>query len=312
MIRKRGDSWQVDVVDPDGSRRRKSFKLKADASTWEYEAKAGKLKPTLIDPTKAITLEVAMSMATTKVWKGQKAERSSCRLGRDVLAHFGGDTTMASIDYTSVEAYVDRLRFDGLSGSTINRKLAALSTAFRMARRVDPNLSKPELPMQKEGAPRRRVFSDLETQAVLQWEGWTPAYRALTTLLMKTGCRFGEVFGETELTDHYLTFRDTKNGTDRTISLTKDALEAYPVIRSSLTKDCYWQYNRTFGQMKASLGMGKDVIIYTMRHTCLTKLAESADGLLIMKWAGHKSIATTQRYVKATAKGMDSLAALME
>jgi integrase len=64
--------------------------------------------------------------------------------------------------------------------------------------------------------------------------------------------------------------------------------------------------------MKKAVGFGDDVVTYTLRHTCLTKLAEDADGLLIQKWAGHKSIATTQRYVKATKRGMDALAKLLE
>lgn len=311
-IRKRGESWQVDVVGPDGTRHRKSFKVKADALSFEYEAKAGKAKASANVPTSVVTLRDAMDLAELKVWKGTKAEQGSIRRGRDVVEYFGGDTTMIAIDYNRVEGFIDYLRGNKLSGATINRKLAALSTAFKMARRIDPTIPRPELPKQKEGRPRQRVLTDEEAAKMLAWEGWTPTQRAITTFLLKTGARFSECFGQIKLEDRYCTFIDTKNGTDRTIKLTKDAHEAFPVFRKSMTKDDYWKYEGAFSKMRTALGFGPDVVIYTLRHTCLTKLAEKADGLLIQKWAGHKSIATTQRYVKATKKGMDALAQLLE
>lgn len=311
-VRKRGESWQVDVVGPDGTRHRKSFKVKADALSFEHEAKAGRVQPRSDCPTGVITVQSAMDLAALKVWKGTKSERGSIRQGQDVVDFFGPHCAMSAIDYQRVEAFIDHLRSKGLSGSTINRKLSALSTAFKMARRVDPRIPRPDLPKQKEGRPRQRVLTDAEAAQMLDWEGWTPTYRAMTAFLLKTGARFSECFGQINLEGRYCTFVDTKNGTDRTIALTKDALAAYPVFRSSMTKDDYWAYERAFIKMRKALGLGDDVVIYTLRHTCLTKLAEKADGLLIQKWAGHKSIATTQRYVKATKKGMDALAQLLE
>lgn len=311
-VRKRGESWQVDVVGPDGTRHRKSFKVKADALSFEYEAKAGKAKPSPVSSTSVVTLRDAMDLAELKVWRGTKAEQGSIRRGQSVVDYFGPTIAMSAIDFNRVEGFVDHLRSQKLSGATINRKLAALSTAFKMARRIDPHIPRPDFPKQKEGRPRQRVLTDEEAAAMLAWEGWTPVHKAMTVFLLKTGARFSECFGQIKLEDRYCTFIDTKNGTDRTIKLTSDAFEAFPVFRKGMTKDGYWGYERAFSKMRGALGFGPDVVIYTLRHTCLTKLAEKADGLLIQKWAGHKSIATTQRYVKATKRGMDALAKLLE
>lgn len=311
-IKKRGESWQVDIVGPDGNRHRKSFKVKADALSFEFEARAGKVKSSAKAPTSVITLGAAMDMAELQVWRGTKAEAGSIQRGRDVVKFFGDDMPMSSINFSRVDAFIKSLEEQGFTGATINRKLAALSTAFKMAHRIDPTIPRPELPKQKEGRPRQRVLTEDEASKMLAWEGWTAPEKAITTFLLKTGARFGECFGEIKLEDRYCTFIDTKNGTDRTIKLTQDAFEAYPVFRKGMKAKDYFAYYRAFERMKKAVGFDDDVVPYTLRHTCLTKLAEKADGLLIQKWAGHKSIATTQRYVKATKRGMDALAELLE
>jgi len=314
-VRKRGTSWQVDVVAPDGERHRKSFKVKVDALAFEMEAKAGKAQPTPKSPTCRITLKDVQQLAEQKVWAGTKDARNSIRRGQEALDFFGEDTPVSDVTYARVETYIDTMKKEKLGGATINRKLAALSVLFKMARRLDPNVIKPELPKQKEGKPRERVLSPEERVRMLAWDGWTPVYQALTTFLDQTGARLAEAMNtkKVKVVGNSCTFFDTKNGDDRTITLTPKALAAWETYSKRIKPDDEWKYRRAFERMRKGVGLGDDVVIHTLRHTCLTTLAEKTDNaLLIQKWAGHKSIATTQRYVKATKKGMDALAQLLE
>jgi len=47
-----------------------------------------------------------------------------------------------------------------------------------------------------------------------------------------------------------------------------------------------------------SMGLPKDFVIHSLRHTMLTRLGESGvDAFTIMRVAGHSSITVSQRYV---------------
>lgn len=314
-VKRRGDSWQVDVVGPDGQRHRKSFKVKADALSFEFEAKAGRVESATNSPTSRITMRDVQHLAEQKAWAGTKDAHNSIRRGQEAVDFFGEDTPVSSVSYARVEAYISMMQAEKLAGATINRKLAALSVLFKMARRLDPSIIKPELTKQREGKPRERVLTTEERERMLAWDGWTVAYQALTAFLDQTGARLAEAMNtaKVKVVGNSCTFFDTKNGDDRTITLTPKALAAWQSYHKKLKPDDEWKYRRAFEKMRGALKLGDDVVIHTLRHTCLTTLAEKTDNaLLIQKWAGHKSIATTQRYVKATKKGMDALAQLLE
>jgi integrase len=313
-VRRRGDSWQVDIVDPAGTRHRKSFKVKADAFAFELEAKAGKVESSLKAPTCRVTFKDVQLMAE-KEWKTTKDAVNSIRRGQESVDFFGEATLVSEVTYARVEAFIAKMQSQKLAGGTINRKLAALSVLFKMARRIDPAVIKPELPKQKEGKPRERVLTAEEQDKMLTWDGWTEVYRALTTFLIQTGARLAEAINtkKVKVVGNDCTFFDTKNGEDRTITLTPRALEAWKVYSKRLKADDQWKYRRAFEAMRVATKLGDDVVIHTLRHSCLTTLGNrTKNALLIQKWAGHKSIATTQRYVKANKEGMDALAQMLE
>ena len=225
-----------------------------------------------------------------------------------VLNYFGDDTDIRTIDYKRVVDFVNHLKSKGVTGSTVNRKLSALSKMFTVAQRHDRRIMRPEIPRQPENKPRKRVLKDGEAEALINYPWKRDGHRWLVTLLMDTGVRPGEIVdGEWTIDGDTLTLLDTKNGDDRSITLTPEALDAATKIKAA-KRIHYSRFSAEFREARKALGLD-DVMPYTMRHSALTKLAENTDNMiLIQKWAGHKNLQTTQRYVKATKKGMDKLA----
>lgn len=243
-------------------------------------------------------------------WSNLKSPRSVKSLSEDVLEYFGDNRDIRTIGYKEVVEFTNALKKQKLTGSTINRKLAVLSKFFTVARRHDPKINRPEITRQKEGRPRQRVLTSAEAELLTTTNEWKyPEYRDLTIVLVDTGVRPSEITdGDWSLHEDELTLRDTKNGEDRTIILTPDAKAALLRLKQG-RKFKYNTYYIEFKRVAKALGMDNEVVVYTLRHSALTRLANATDNVfLIQKWAGHKDLQTTQRYVKAARKGMENLA----
>lgn len=333
-VRKRGDaSYQVDVFDPNGKRVRRSFRDKQQAYRFEADVLDGRVvdsdnRPTSTNSRKLgqneVTLKAMFADIDTEEWIRMKDRKGSLANAEMVMDYFGKDRTLSSIGYADVQDFIRSLRLRKNKGGTINRKLAVLSKAFKYGRRHDPSLIKPEIAKQKEGKPRQRVLNETERKQLIDWSWPSPAMRALTIFLIDTGCRIGEALDHDDITVSEVEvdgvtrwacrFDDTKNDTSRQIILTERAVDAYLAYRDELrNKRDADRYRRQLMKARTALGWGDDVIIHTLRHTCLTHLSDSgADDLQLQKWAGHKSLQTTARYVKATTKGMSRMADILE
>ena len=54
------------------------------------------------------------------------------------------------------------------------------------------------------------------------------------------------------------------------------------------------------------IGLGKDFVIHSLRHTMLSRLGESGvDAFTIMRIAGHSSITVSQRYVHPSPEAVE-------
>jgi integrase len=254
-----------------------------------------------------LTLKAMFDQLNVDDWATTRSRGQLMQRAGDVMLFFGAGKTLGSISYPDVMAFIAHLKKEGKSGDYINHRLNVLSKAFTMGRRFNPHLLKPEMPRQKGGKARDRVLTDTELEAIVSWDGWPEKYLAVMMVVADTGIRPIEVLsGKYELDGKYLILRDTKNGEDRTIVLTPRAIEAIAVVKSSHVQ--YRMFYHYFKKASDACGFDDKVVPYTLRHSALTKLAENTDNvLLIQKWAGHRSLATTQRYVKATRKGLDKL-----
>jgi integrase len=64
--------------------------------------------------------------------------------------------------------------------------------------------------------------------------------------------------------------------------------------------------NHLHQKARTIVGLGKDFVIHSLRHTMLTRLGESGvDAFTIMRIAGHSSITVSQRYVHPSPEAVE-------
>ncbi len=260
---------------------------------------------------RTMTLEWLFTELEKADWGGHKSLPTHLKNASVVMEFFGKDRVITSIAYMDVQDFVAYLTKKYGNGSSVNRKLAPLSKAFTFARRVDPSVSKPEMPRAKENKARSRILSAAQVTALVNWEGWKPASKDYVTVLADTGCRGKSDMKAFRIEDGEVTFLDTKNGDERTVALTEEALAALgrmqkrPLIR-------YHTFLGHFRKAVEALGLPEDVVPYTLRHTAITRLSERGANIVdIQQFAGHRSVATTSRYIKQTRESRKKMLGML-
>jgi len=118
-----------------------------------------------------------------------------------------------------------------------------------------------------------------------------------------------------------VTFADTKTGDNRTIPAPAQAAEALMSRwAGGMSRQAGpWDgvvYNGMFQaweKVRLILKLGDDAGIHTIRHTALSRLAAGGvDAFKLQKWAGHKDIQTTLRYVKLATADLFALADVVD
>lgn len=190
----------------------------------------------------------------------------------------------------------------------------------------------------KGGNRRTRTLTTSELQAILQVldERDRNAY-AITFFCALTGCRFGEAAGldwrDVDLSMGETTFRDTKNGTNRTVPLPDSLVDFLtelrrqgrltgPVFLNAAGKT-YTQPPQPFRDTVEALGLneGRDkrdrVVFHTLRHTAATRLAQAGTSLPdLQAIGGWKSPVMALRYAhddkRTKRKAIDALEAMTQ
>jgi len=249
------------------------------------------------------------------------------------LAHFtvwrGRD--IAAADRGEIERYLADLRAQGLSGSTIARRLAALRSFYRHEVLLG---ARPDNPAAEIPSPRRirrlpRTLSANEAERLMDAAaGTTPrALRdaALVELLYGGGLRVGEAVGlergSVDL-DERLVRCTGKGGKDRIVPIGRraaDAVRRYvsrgrPHLDRTHRSELF--LNAKGGPLtragaffilrrladKAGLDPGR-VHPHLLRHSFATHLLEGgADLRSVQEMLGHANLATTELYTHVTDK----------
>ncbi|ATR21707.1 DNA integration/recombination/inversion protein [Roseomonas mucosa] len=314
-VRARGTGWTADIAHR-GKRWRKDFDTKNAAEVWFLEnlarVKKGEMPEmggsasTTRSAVPVGTLRHAKDAAHDRWWKLNRSVVPTLRLADEALAYFGESTPCADITTAQIDAWTDALRARGLSGSSINHRLAVISKMLRAAATKGWISSKPVIERATPAPGRVRWLTEAEEErllAALLRHGWTAEAR-LTRFLIEEGCRIGEALSLVE--GHFearkrVTFWKTKNGKPRTVPLTKRALEYLPPFsgdkEASVFGLTYYGFESRFHKARKEAGPGDDVVIHTLRHTsCSRKVRDGMLLLAVKDWHGHSSLAVTERY----------------
>lgn len=258
------------------------------------------------------TLNDAYKRTHTLYWQGMGGEQAATINARTALKFFGPDTPVKAITSDRVGDYHDHLIKAGLSGSTINRKLSALSRCLRTAEEHGKLERLPKIPRRREGEHRIRYLSEDEEKAffeAMERLGYEQAMKDAVMCLLYTGFRLGELWRievrDIDFQNWTITTWKTKSNRPRTIPVVDKLKPILTRRRHEITGGRIFPFNNMWlrtrwDRVRELMGMSDDeqFVPHMLRHTCATRLARAGVPMSdIKEWMGHASIQTTMRYV---------------
>jgi integrase len=331
-IRKRGNSWQIDYLDPGGKRVRQSFKTRKEAT-----AELGKRVSLIAE---GRYLDVKPECKTTlaelcKRYEENFGNQSSFNNAKEKYLSnfkesFGGNRLLSTITYKEVETYRNQLRQKPVTANrngveivvrglrkdaSVNREMSCLHHLFAKAVEWDmmeqsPFEHKKSLIL-KENNKRLRFLSDEEISNLLA--ACSQHLKPIVSCAILTGMRRGEILSLKW--DHvrggFIYLEKTKTNEARQIPVS-DALEA--ILKDIRRKEhLRSEYVFTFRQdwirdnVKKSFAAAVkkaglvDLHFHDLRHTFASQVLLNGGTLHdLRELLGHKSMTMTLRYSHLT------------
>jgi integrase len=315
-VRQRGNSWQADFSFK-SLRFREDFKTENEAKLWEADTKAcllrgenPKASQEVVSSTR--TMQQVLDHVQTLHWKGTKGEVTAVRNGQDCVDKIGADKPINRVTTADVDDMILALAKEGLSDSTINRKLAALSFMLRKAARRGWLNRVPEICRRKEGQHRIRWLSDDEEKNVLAYLKTTgrESMYDLVELLIDSGLRLGEAIRLEFADAKDLTIRlwgdETKSGKSRIVPMTdrvaaivkrrqEEAGDERRVFHDLDVNTAQYAWSKVRQHMKMT--DDPHFVLHALRHTFATRALKRGVSLpVLQKLLGHADIKQTMRY----------------
>jgi len=332
-IARRGTKYQARVKEPNGGKyHRVSFDTLEQAEFWEQKAKEAIRKglpvPNAYD-SDSVTIRTLSDRYSRYLWPNQRQKmiETDIRLAERLLP-----SDPLKLTTREVIRFVEKRRMEGVTDQTIRHTLTRIKTLLKHAHKMgEIHLSSEiEWPSLKASEPRMRYLTEDEEKRLLE-NLEIDDYRYLAEFLIDTGCRPSEVVVTSATVSKpfewddvstskggrtLITLWKTKTGKPRTIPLTPRALEALEWSREeghvrpfdTISYEAFKQYV----VRRASDLQMRDVVIYTFRHTCASRLVQrGADIMRVKQWMGHSNIETTLGYAKLAPEDIYSLSDLL-
>lgn len=324
-VRKRGDSWQVDVSYK-GTRRSATESTKEAAKVTE-----GRLLLELREApvAKAVapcwTLQQAFDTTMQVAWRGKACELNMMRTADTIMAFFGADTTLDAISTTALDAYAAHLTQRGRKGATINRHLACMSKAMSVAHQRGGLASKPHTPRQKETAGRIRYLTiKEETQCLTLLGQWGKCdHHDAFIVLIDTGMRCGELWRleerDIDFDTGMISIWQNKADQPRSIPMTSHVRNIMQLRLADGHTGKLFPYNggwlrNQWERMRDIVAPDDDQFVpHALRHTCASRLVQRGATIpVVQMWLGHKTIQMTMRYSHLAPQNLTDAAKLLE
>lgn len=275
-------------------------------------------------------------LTVAKLLKADQKKETSWTAEEGLFEHWLkpvlGDVMIKDIDADQWDRLMGVLVDAGLAPRTrqyaalVLRQVLSFAYSRKLVPSPPPQARDVGATLGKGGNRRTRVLTGQELQEILSiLAERDPNAYAMTLFCALTGCRFGEAAGlewkDVDLGAGEALFRNTKNGTDRTIPL-PDPLVAFladlrsqgrlagPVFLNGAGKP-YTQPPQPFRDTVADLGLNEGrgkrdrVCFHTLRHTAATRLAKAGTSMPdLQKLCGWSSPVMALRYAKGETDTM--------
>jgi integrase len=265
------------------------------------------------------TLLSFLSSNAHRVWHGKHLFESTNKIMRFCDYADFGTRSIDSFVPEDIYMFSDHLLETGICKNTVNKYFAAISSLLKYAHdmRVIEQYHIPRIKWFKVKSGRPRFMSKTELHELEDFfsghqNSWVADFHILAS---QTGMRLGEIrkikpadYHMDDKGKHVLQLYDTKNGDDRRLKLNMRAYEA--LLNLDFEPSNYWSHSkfyRTWHEARRRIAPGdKHFVGHTLRHTTATTLASNKYNLaLISKIMGHRSLATTARYIHEDASVVD-------
>ncbi|MCA0324058.1 MAG: tyrosine-type recombinase/integrase [Proteobacteria bacterium] len=329
-IYERGGAFQVSVGSG-AARKRETTSTRAEAEALELallaELRDEKLRRVAAraqgDPAK--TVGHAVEAAIRDHWLDTKSRRTTELNVRDIAAILGWDRPLVSLMTSDVDDAVAELIERGITGSTINRKLSALSVSLRNARRKGWVKDLPDILRRKESECRIGWYTE-ETEKLMLDTCERLGLNALANFItvgIDTGFRRTEMLRlvPADLAGGLVILHagETKSGKARAVPATESVVAVFeaakgvgsPRVFQSLTDSIL---RSQWSQLREALHREQDpfFIVHTLRHTTATRLAfAGATAPQIMAFMGHSSLQVSQKYIHLAAEHVKGIEVLL-
>jgi len=319
-IRKRGNSYQIDYIDPNGKRIRETFKKKKDA-----EAELGK-RVSLIGEHRY--LDIKKDYTTTFKELLDKYEENF----RDQLSfhtwkrfcikrfkdYFGEATRLDNIRYVDLETYRNYLKQKPNQHgrvraiASVNREISCLHHIFIKGvewEMIERNpFDKGKSLLMKENNKRFRYLSEDEIATLLDKciHDYT---KDIIVTVLNTGMRRQEVLSLkwVQIKGEFIYLSETKTNESRQIPVNDDLAELFQSIRKRVQLRSEYVFcdakGKPFNDIKTSFKASlrragiEDFRFHDLRHTFASHFVMRGGSLKeLQEILGHKNITMTMRY----------------
>ncbi len=258
-----------------------------------------------------------------------KQEKSaSAHTGRSYLGdleqfdQFLGDRSLAAVDHQVLRAFLAHLQKEGLTKTSMARKLSAVRSFFKYLNREGILTANPArlvaTPRREKRLPAVLTIDDaarlMDAPADAAGTEVTLRDQAVLETLYSTGIRASELVGmnlqDIDRHDRLVRIRG-KGRKERVVPVGQKALEMidrYHQRRKTAPSDAVFTgpggnrltvrtVQRILEKYRKILGFAQKASPHTLRHSFATHMLESgADLRAIQELLGHASLSTTQRY----------------
>lgn len=224
------------------------------------------------------------------------------------------DRAMGDLSGMLVAQGRDELLAQGYSGSSIRIMMGILSRVYTLAATewgiaVTNPLSNVRRPKENKGRTRR-LAPEEEAQLL---DALNSPFREMVVFLLETAMRRGELYRlnwkDIFLNDAYLILRDTKNGEERSIPLSKRAISVLKSLPRHINGLVFEGHpdslTHAFSDACKSLGI-EDLRIHDLRHEATSRLFEKGvfDVMEVASITGHKDLRMLKRYTHLSASNL--------
>jgi len=320
-VRKRGNSWQIDYIDPTGKRVRQSFKTKKEAQAEHDKRKTLIREKRYMDikPECTTTFDELVERYTENFQQQRSFHTSKIHFIETLKERFSS-WTLDKITYYEAERFkTDRQNTLTKKGtprtaSTINKEVNTLrhmlkkAVSWGMLERSP--FEKGETLHLRENNRRLRYLSTEEIQALLKE---CPAHlRDIVEIDLLTGMRRGELLSLkwSQIAGGFIYLHETKTDEARQIPILKDLEAVFKRIRQyQWAKGLKSEYvfcgdqGRPFKEVKRSFASAckragiTDFRFHDLRHTFASHYVMRGGSIKgLQRILGHKDIHMTMRY----------------